>query len=77
MNFAGDRFEAWGEYYTAEQPTWNSATIVLAANALGGVGPTSGLFRGEGLPAGLTAEELIEAGAAIEADRDGSRRPGR
>ena len=28
-----------------------------------------GLFRGEGLPAGLTAEELIEAGAAIESER--------
>ena len=32
-------------------------------------GPTAGLFRGEGLPAGLTAEELIAAGEAIEAER--------
>jgi hypothetical protein len=77
MNFPADRFDEWGEYYTAEQPTWNSAAIVLAANALGGVGPTSGLFRGEGLPAGLTADELIEAGAAIEAERNAARRPGR
>jgi len=69
MNFENDRYDAWGEYFTAEQPTWNSAAVVLAANALGGSGPTSGLFRGEGLPGGLTAEELIEAGAAIEADR--------
>src|SRR5713101_223846 len=66
MNFEDDRYDAWGEYFTAEQPTWNSAAVVLAANALGGTGPTSGLFRGEGLPAGLTAEELIEAGTEIE-----------
>jgi len=77
MNFDGDRFDAWGEYYTAEQPTWNSAAVVLAANALGGTGPTAGLFRGVGLPAGLTADELIEAGAEIEADRNAARRAGR
>ena len=71
MNFPGERFHEPGEYFTAEQPTWNSAAVVLAANALGGSGPTSGLFRGEGLPAGLTAEELIEAGAEIESQRTG------
>jgi hypothetical protein len=76
MNFDDERFHAWGEYYTAEQPTWNSASVVLAANALGGHGPTSGLFRGVGLPAGLTAEELIAAGEAIEADRNAYRRYG-
>jgi hypothetical protein len=27
------------------------------------------MFRGEGLPAGLTAQELIDAGAAIESGR--------
>jgi hypothetical protein len=69
MNFAHERFDEPGEYYTPEHPTWNSAAVVLAANALGGTGPTAGLFRGEGLPAGLTADELIEAGAAIEAER--------
>src|SRR4051794_3639738 len=69
MNFDGDRYDEPGEYFTAEQPTWNSAAVVLAANALGGSGPTAGMFRGEGLPGGLTAEELIEAGSAIEADR--------
>ena len=42
---------------------------MLAANALGGTGPTAGLFRGEGLPGGLTAQELIDAGAEIEAER--------
>jgi hypothetical protein len=69
MNFTDDRFDELGDYYTPEQPTWNSAAVVLAANALGGSGPTSGLFRGEGLPAGLTAQELIDAGAAIEGTR--------
>ena len=69
MNFADDQFDTWGDYFTAEQPTWNSAAVVLAANALGGDGPTAGLFRGEGLPAGLTAEELIAAGEAIEGQR--------
>ncbi len=75
MNFPDDRFDQWGEYFTAEQPTWNSAAVVLAANALGGTGPTAGLFRGEGLPAGLTPEELIEAGTAIEAERRAAMRP--
>jgi hypothetical protein len=69
MNFDGERFAERGEYFTPEQPTWNSAAVVLAANALGGTGPTAGLFRGEGLPAGLTADELIAAGAEIEAER--------
>jgi len=69
MNFEGDRYDEWGEYFTPEQPTWNSAAVVLAANALGGSGPAAGMFRGEGLPGGLTAQELIDAGAAIEAER--------
>jgi hypothetical protein len=73
MNFDEERFHEAGDFFTAEQPTWNSAAVVLAANALGGSGPTSGLFRGEGLPAGLTAEELIEAGATIEAARSEPR----
>jgi hypothetical protein len=54
MNFEGERFDAPGQYFTADQPTWNSAAVVLAAHALDGDGPASGLFRGEGLPVGLT-----------------------
>lgn len=69
MNFDGDAFDQPGEHFTADQPTWNSAAVVLAAHALSGTGPTAGLFRGEGLPAGLTAEELISAGIEIEAER--------
>jgi hypothetical protein len=70
MNFDGERFETPGKHYTPEQPTWNSAAVVLAANALGGVSAPAGLFRGEGLPAGLTADELIAAGEEIEAERN-------
>lgn len=75
MNFDNERFEADGELYPLEQPSWNSAAVVLAANALGGTGPTAGLFRGEDLPIGLTPAELIEAGAEIEAEytRSGAR----
>jgi hypothetical protein len=68
MNFDDERFQEAGELYPVEQPTWNSAAVVLAANALGGDGPTAGLFRGEGLPVGLSPDELIEAGAEIEAE---------
>jgi hypothetical protein len=68
-NFEGTDWSLVGEHFPEEQPTWNSAAVVLAANALAGTGPTAGLFRGEGLPAGLTARELIEAGTEIEAER--------
>jgi hypothetical protein len=50
MNFEGERFDAPGQYFTADQPTWNSAAVVLATHALEGSGPTAGLFRGESLP---------------------------
>lgn len=75
MNFAEERFAEPGEHFTPDQPTWNSAAVVLAAHALAGEGPTAGLFRGEGLPAGLTPEELIDAGIAIEAERRAGRLP--
>lgn len=50
MNFEGERFDAPGQYFTADQPTWNSAAVVLAAHALDGEGRAAGLFRGEHLP---------------------------
>jgi hypothetical protein len=74
-NFEDEQFHREGELYPADQPTWNSATVVLAANALGGTGPTAGQFRGEHLPVGLTPDELIAAGAAIEAARLTRREP--
>ena len=36
-----------------ERSTYTAAAVVLASHALTGSGPTSGLFRGEGLPMGL------------------------
>jgi len=45
MNFEGERFDEPGEYFTADQPTWNSAAVVLAAHALEATGPAAGLFR--------------------------------
>jgi len=68
-NFEGDAFHLDGELYPVEQPTWNSAAVVLAANALAGDGPTAGLFRGERLPEGLGADELLAAGVEIEKAR--------
>ena len=68
-NFEDEAFLLDGELFPEEQPTWNSAAVVLAANALAGSGPTAGLFRGEGLPQGLNAAELLAAGVEIERER--------
>ena len=73
-NFEGSAFHLEGQLYPVEQPTWNSAAVVLAAHALAGDAPTAGLFRGEGLPVGLTPEELLAAGAEIEAEMAARRR---
>jgi len=73
-NFEDERFDAPGELYPVEQPTWNSAAVVLAAHALGGAGPTAGLFRGESLPVSLGPEELLAAGVELEAERRSERR---
>lgn len=59
MNFADDAFHADGELFPHEQPTWNSAAVVLAANALANTSLTAPFFRGVGLPAGLSAAELL------------------
>jgi hypothetical protein len=76
-NFDDDAFHLQGELYPVEQPTWNSAAVVLAANALAGAGPTAGLFRGERLPEGLNADELLAAGVEIEEERARERSPDR
>jgi hypothetical protein len=74
-NFENHEFHRDGELYPEEQPTWNSAAVVLAANAIAGDGPTAGLFRGERLPEGLTADELLAAGVEIERERAARQRP--
>ncbi|MGH9109773.1 MAG: prenyltransferase, partial [Acidimicrobiales bacterium] len=40
-----------------ERTTYTAAAMVLAADALSRTSPASGLFRGEGLPAGLDLAE--------------------
>jgi hypothetical protein len=69
MNFDDDAFHADGELFPVEQPTWNSAAVVLAANALAEDSLTAGFFRGHGLAAGLSREELLD-----ELERVRSRR---
>ncbi len=64
MNFEGERFNAPGQYFTADQPTWNSAAVVLAAHALDGEGPSAGLFRGETLPPISLSGQLRTSAAA-------------
>ncbi|MCZ7525100.1 MAG: prenyltransferase [Acidimicrobiia bacterium] len=67
-NFEDEAFHESGERYPEEQPTWNSAAVVLAAHALGGSGLTSGFFRGEGLPIGLDRDEVLAAEFALLRD---------
>ncbi len=43
-----------------ERTTYTAAAVILAANVLGGTGPTARLFRGEGLSAGLDLSEPAE-----------------
>ncbi len=59
MNFENESFHLDGQHYPEEQPTWNSAAVVHAANALGGTSLTAGFFRGEGLPIGLDADAVL------------------
>jgi hypothetical protein len=40
-------------HFPDEQTTYTAAAVVLAADTLARRSPTSGLFRGEGLPRGL------------------------
>lgn len=43
-------------HYPEERSTWTAAAVVLAADALSGATLGSGLFRGDGLPAGVDPE---------------------
>jgi hypothetical protein len=61
MNFEGERFDRPGQFFTADQPTWNSAAVVLAAHALDGDGPTAGLFRGASLPPIALSGQLLRS----------------
>jgi hypothetical protein len=72
-NFESESFHLDGELFPVEQPSWNSAAVVLAADALAGDGPTAGLFRGERLPTGLSADDLLAAGVEIARERANRR----
>jgi hypothetical protein len=61
MNFEGEAFDRPGQFFTADQPTWNSAAVVLAAHALDGVGRSAGLFRGETLPPISLSGQLLRS----------------
>ena len=75
-NFDQERFDADGELFPVEQPTWNSAAVVLAANALGGQGPDRGPVPGRGPP---RRAQPRGAHRGRRRDRAGARReaPGR
>jgi len=45
-----------GKRWPEERTTWTGAAMILAADALSGATPASGLFRSEGLPVGLQAD---------------------
>ncbi|MFP5375726.1 MAG: hypothetical protein ACLGIO_02950 [Acidimicrobiia bacterium] len=51
-----------------ERSTYTAAAVVLAGDCLYGDGPASGIFRGEGLPAGLDLD--LAAIAEAELDRE-------
>ncbi len=42
-----------------ERTTYTAAAVLLAAETLAGAGPSSGFFRGDGLPAGLDLSEPV------------------
>lgn len=44
-NFEGERFDLPGQHYTNDQPTWNSAAVVLASHALDSAAPAASIFR--------------------------------
>ena len=43
--------------FVRRESSWTAAAVVLAADALSGSSGAAGLFRGEGLPAGLDLAE--------------------
>ncbi|MGA9376795.1 MAG: prenyltransferase [Mycobacterium sp.] len=45
-----------GKRWPVERTTWTGAAMILAADALSGASPASGIFRGADLPRGLEGE---------------------
>jgi hypothetical protein len=51
--WTGSVFPEGVHFPGGERSTYTAAAVVLATDTLAGTGSTAGLFRGEGLPAGL------------------------
>ncbi|RUP01297.1 MAG: prenyltransferase [Mycobacterium sp.] len=54
-----------GKRWPEERTTWTGAAMILAADALSGTTPASGIFRGHALPVGLQTDfdcECVTAG---------------
>ena len=72
-NFEDEDFDADGELYPAEQPTWNSAAVVLAANALAGVRTHGRPVPRRAPPRRPQRRDLLAAGVEIERERAARR----
>jgi hypothetical protein len=51
-----------GKRWPEERTGWTGAAVLLAADALSGATPGSGIFRAEGLPVGLAVDENYACG---------------
>lgn len=47
-------------HWPGRKPPWTAAAVLLAADALTGLTPAAGLFRGEGLPKGIAPEDAFD-----------------
>jgi hypothetical protein len=48
-------------HWPGRRPPWTAGAVLLAADALSGLTPAAGLFRGEGLPTGIAPEDAFDA----------------
>jgi hypothetical protein len=68
--FEDERWDGPGVLFPREQPTWSSAAVVLAADAVGRASPASRLFTGDALPRGVPATLITpDRGAAPAGSR--------
>ena len=75
-NFESEAFHLDGELFPVEQPTWNSAAVVLAAERAGRrrARPRA-CSAASASPTGLYADELLAAGVEIADERDAAHEP--
>lgn len=53
-------------HWPGRTPPWTAGAVLLAADALSGLTPAAGLFRGEGLPRGIAPEDAFDEEPAAE-----------